>query len=180
MRVDEILMDKELKPSQKTERISEMLNLKTLKVDELVDFASGMKDPDKATCIEAIEYATKEHPGLATLTCLEFLTQSLTSKSPRVKWESARTIGNIAHLFPEKLNPSIQNLLANTTHPGTVVRWSAAFALGQILKLKTAENLHLLTAIQEIIDKEEKNSIKKNLFGRFKKGQVKTSESIKL
>lgn len=100
---------------------------------------------------------------------LEFVTQNLTSKAPRIKWEFARTIGNIAHLFPKNLKPAINNLLLNTSHPGTVVRWSAAFALGQIVKLNSSENSYLLPNIREIEEKEEKNSIRKIYLDALKK-----------
>jgi len=169
MTVEEILRNKQIKPSQKTGLIAEMLLQKTLKVDDLVAFAKVLKDAEKATCIEAIEYATKEHPGFATSACLEFVTQSLISKAPRVKWESARTIGNIAHLFPGHLDQAIKNLLLNTSHQGTVVRWSAAFALGQIVKLKTELNTRRLPIISEIVEKEEKNSIRKIYLEALKK-----------
>ena len=54
-----------------------------------------------------------------------------------------------------------RDLLENTEHEGTVVRWSCAYALGEILKLKTKNNTELLPAIKAISEREEKNSIKK-------------------
>ena len=93
----------------------------------------------------------------------------LTAKAPRVKWESAKVVGNIAHLYPAKLDTAIMHLLANTNHDGTVVRWSAAFALGEILKLKTKHNSSLLSRIEKICDQEEKNSIKKIYQAAIKK-----------
>jgi HEAT repeat protein len=85
----------------------------------------------------------------------------LTEKAPRIKWESAKVVGNIAHLYPDKLDEAIKNLLINSEHTGTVVRWSAAFALGQIIKLRTSRNRNLIPAIESICKREEKNSIKK-------------------
>ncbi len=70
-------------------------------------------------------------------------------------------MGNIAHLFPKKLDVAIANLFINTQHEGTVVRWSAAFALGEIVKLKSKHNEDLIPTIENICNKEEKNSIKK-------------------
>lgn len=92
---------------------------------------------------------------------LLFVTDTLLEKAPRVKWESAKVIGNIAHLFPAKLDRAISNLLSNSEHEGTVVRWSTAYALGEILKLKTKYNKQLQPAIEAICEREEKNSIKK-------------------
>jgi HEAT repeat protein len=101
--------------------------------------------------------------------CFQFVTQALIAKAPRVKWESARVIGNTAHLFPDKLDEAIKNLLVNSKHEGTVVRWSAAFALGEILKLKTKHNASLLSAIEAICNSDEKSSIKKIYLDAMKK-----------
>lgn len=169
MTIDELLNDKAIKPKEKTETISKWILDKSLPVDELIAFAEKQKDPAKATCIEAIEYATKQNATIADETVLIFVTNTLTAKAPRIKWESAKVIGNIAHLFPTKLEKSINSLLINTQHEGTVVRWSAAFALSEILKLKTKYNKDLFSAIETICDKEEKNSIKKIYLDAIKK-----------
>jgi hypothetical protein len=128
MDISALLNDKSLKAKAQTEILSKWLLDNPAQVDELLVAASRFKDPAKATCIEALEFATKQVPGVANANCLQFVTQTLTVKAPRVKWESAKVIGNIAHL------------LANADHEGTVVRWSAAFALGEIIKLKTVHN----------------------------------------
>ncbi len=169
MTIDELFQDKTIKPKEKTETISKWILDKSLPVDELIAFAEKQKDPAKATSIEAIEYATKQNPKIADETVLKFVTNTLTAKAPRIKWESAKVIGNIAHLYPEKLEKSISNLLDNTKHEGTVVRWSVAFALGEILKLNTKHNADLFSAIDTICEKEEKNSIKKIYLDAIKK-----------
>ena len=161
MNLQNLLSDKGKKPKEKTETISKWLLNDKLRVDELIGFAGTSNDPIKATCIEAIEFATKQNPSIADESVLDFVSQTLSEKAPRIKWESAKVIGNIAHLFPEDLDKAIKNLLTNTSYDGTVVRWAAAFALGEILKLKTKHNKKLLPAIETIISKEEKNSIKK-------------------
>lgn len=169
MTIDELIKDKTIKPKEKTGTISKWILDKSLPIDELIVFAEKQKDPAKATSIEAIEYATKQNPKIADKTVLNFVTDALTAKAPRIKWESAKVIGNIAHLFPTQLEKIIVNLLTNTEHEGTVVRWSAAFALGEILKLKTKHNANLFPAIEAICEKEEKNSIKKIYLDAIKK-----------
>lgn len=156
-----LLNDKRINSKEKTETLSRWLIGKKLSTDELITFADKTKDSIKATCIEAVEFATKQNPAIANENCLHFVTQALTSKAPRVKWESARVIGNIAPLYPSKLEKTIKNLILNADHDGTVVRWSAAWALGEILKLKTAHNKTLLPTIETLCRKEEKNSIRK-------------------
>ena len=171
MTLDELLHNKTIKPKEKTETISKWILDKSLPIDELIAFAEKQKDPAKATSIEAIEFATKQNPNIANETVLNFVTKTLTEKAPRIKWESAKVIGNIAHLYPTKLEKSISNLLDNTKHEGTVVRWSAAFALAEILKLKTKHHVYLLSAINSICEVEEKNSIKNIYLTAIKKTQ---------
>ena len=161
MNIGDLIKDKAIKPKEKTEQISNWLLDGTIDPKELIEFASKGKDPVKATCIEAIEFASKQKPAIADENVFLFVTNALTEKAPRVKWESAKVVGNIAHLFPAKLDTAIANLLVNSEHEGTVVRWSAAYALGEILKLKTNQNKELLPAIEAICEREEKNSIRK-------------------
>lgn len=169
MDFNSVFIDKSIKPKEKTEILSKSLLEDTHLIDELILFAKSAKDAVKATCIEAIEFATKANPAVGSLQCLEFATESLAEKAPRVKWESAKVIGNIAHRFPENLEQAIINLLINTEHPGTVVRWSAAFALGEIIKSRYGKVNELIPAIRTICDREKKNSIKKIYLAAIKK-----------
>jgi HEAT repeat protein len=169
MTITELLQDKTKKAKEKVQTISNRLLNGFLSFDELIVFAKKAKDTEKATCIEAIEFATRQDPSLADENVLAFVTDSLTEAAPRVKWESARVIGNIAHLHETKLSKPIKHLLTNTEHAGTVVRWAAAFALGEILKLKTKQNKDLLPAIEAICDREEDNGVKKKYLDALKK-----------
>jgi HEAT repeat protein len=165
--ITEILANKSAKPKEKTEMLSAMLLDKRISVQQLLAFAASAKDLAKATCIEALEFATKQQPEIADEAAFTFVITTLAAKAPRIKWESAKVIGNTASLFPNKLDEAITALLANTTHPGTVVRWSAAFALGEILKLGTVHNKSLLPALEQVCEKEEKNSIRKIYLAAF-------------
>ncbi len=169
MGINALFKDTSKKGKEKTEIISNWLLEDTLPTDELTAFAEKAKDSEKATCIEAIEYATLKNPQLADESMFHFVTKTLTDKAPRIKWESAKVIGNTAHLFPTELATAITNLLANTEHSGTVVRWSAAFALGEILKLKTQHNDQLLPVIEVICGREENNGVKKKYLDALKK-----------
>ena len=161
MKITELFADKSLKPKAKTEMLCQMVMDKSISLDELISFANTAKDPIKANCIESLEFATKQNPSFGKEKCWQFAVENLTAKALRIKWESAKVIGNIAHLFPKKLDAAITNLLINAEHEGTVVRWSAAFALGEIVKLKSKHNAELILAIENIYNNEEKNSIKK-------------------
>jgi HEAT repeat protein len=169
MTIVELLNDKTKKAKEKMITISKWLSDDSMPTDELIAFAEKAKDTEKATCIEAIEYATKLNPKLADESVFAFVTRALTEKAPRVKWESARVIGNIAHQFTSKLDEAICNLLENSSYEGTVVRWASAHALGEILKLKTKHNKVLLPAIEALSKSEEVNGIKKKYLDALKK-----------
>ena len=168
----ELLNNKNLKPKEKTETISHWILKHPEKLNELIDFAAASKDVHKATCIEALEYVSKTHPNISSLACFNFAAKSLTDKAPRVKWESARVIGNIAKLYPDHLDETLKNLLVNSEHTGTVVRWSTAYAFGEIIKLKTSQNKDLIPAIEAICEREEKNSIRKIYLDALKKAKA--------
>lgn len=161
LNIEALFSDKSLKPKIKTETLSGWILDGLISVEELIAFAGSKKDPVKATCMEALEFATKQYPGIASENLLVFATEGLTSSAPRTKWESAKVIGNIAHIMPDGLEPAVKNLLVNTSHEGTVVRWSAAYALAEILKCGTRLNKSLIPRIEAIMNKEEKDSIKK-------------------
>ncbi|MCA6363956.1 MAG: hypothetical protein IM638_13030 [Bacteroidetes bacterium] len=169
MTIADVLAGKATKPKQKTELLSSMLLNKQITPAQLTEFAASAKDPAKATCIEALEFATMQQPEIADEAAFSFVITTLAAKAPRIKWESAKVIGNTASLFPNKLDEAIAALLGNTTHTGTVVRWSAAFALSEILKLGTPHQKSLRPALEQVCEKEEKNSIRKIYLAAFKK-----------
>ncbi|HLP10710.1 MAG TPA: HEAT repeat domain-containing protein [Flavobacteriales bacterium] len=161
MTIEEVFASKTLKPKQKTETLYKLVVSKKVSINALLTHAKSAKDSAKATCIEALEMATKNDAKLGNTAVLDFVTNSLAEKAPRIKWESAKVIGNIAGLYAGKLEKAISHLLTNTEHEGAVVRWSAAYALGEILKTKHPSTKKLIPAIEAICLREEKNSIKK-------------------
>ncbi len=170
MRLTLLINDKTKKAKEKTATISEWLLSGALPAEELIAFAENLKDAAaKATCIEAIEFATKQHPQLVTESIFSFITNLLTEEAPRVKWESAKVIGNTAHLFSAKLSKAISHLLDNAKSDGTVVRWASAYALSEILKLKTKHNKILLPAIEAICHAEDDNAVKKKYLDALRK-----------
>ncbi|MBV9988430.1 MAG: hypothetical protein JO301_12185 [Chitinophagaceae bacterium] len=169
MNLNEIFNEKSLKQKDKVSKIAGLILAGTMDPDALLAFAGKSADAEKASCIEAIEFATKTHPQLATENCLKFVTASLADSAPRVKWESAKVIGNIAPVFPTKLKAAVKQLLINSEHNGTVVRWATAYALGEILKLRTALNKDLQPAIEAICRREEDNGVKKKYLDALKK-----------
>ncbi|MEG1025671.1 MAG: HEAT repeat domain-containing protein [Flavobacterium sp.] len=167
--IEQLFHDKTIKAKGKVKTLGELLLNGELSVSELLAYAEKQKATDKATCIEAIEFATKKTPEIADENLLSFVTKSLKDEEPRVKWESAKVIGNVAKLFPEQLESSVKNLLPNAENQGTVVRWATAYALAEILKLKTELNHKLLPKIESLSEKEVDNGVKKKYVDAIKK-----------
>lgn len=164
-----LFADKNLKPKQKVAFLSDWILQHPNELNDVIGFAKASKDSVKASCIEALEFATKNSPGIITKHAFEYVILSTQEKAPRIKWESAKVIANTAFLFPKNLDVAINNLLRNTSDKGTVVRWSAATAIAEIIKLNLPINNSLLPAIKNIINQEEKNSIKKIYIAALKK-----------
>lgn len=169
MTIEQVFKDKTIKAKAKVSTIGEWLINGELPIDELVAYAEKQKATDKATCIEAVEYATKKDPSIADENLLFYVIIALKDDEPRVKWESAKVIGNIAKIFPGQLDKAISNLLPNAEKTGTVVRWATAFALSEILKLKTESNKKLLPKIEALCEREEDNGVKKKYIDALKK-----------
>jgi hypothetical protein len=161
MNINKIISDKSMKPKEKLDKLCKNLLENKITIQELMEFTENVKDPIKATCIESIEFASSKVPEIVNQKCFDFIVENLTSKAPRIKWECAKIIGNTAHLFKNKLENAVKHLLENASYEGTVVRWSAALALGKIMELKTKHNENILKEIPKLLKKEDKNNIKK-------------------
>ncbi|MCE3295831.1 MAG: hypothetical protein K0R65_1545 [Crocinitomicaceae bacterium] len=166
-----ILEDKTLASKARTEALGNLILEGKLGVDEFVSGAGHMKDSFRGTLIEALELASKAQPEIITLDAFHFAVENLGHKAPRVRRESAKVIGNVAHLFSNKLDEAIKQLLINTEDSGTVVRWSAAYALGQIIQTAVPNRDELIEAVRAISERDEKNSIKKVYQAALKKVQ---------
>ena len=64
MEIELLLKDKLIKPKEKTEIISKMKKKQKINLNELILIAQKAKESDRATCIEAIEFATKSNPSI--------------------------------------------------------------------------------------------------------------------
>jgi hypothetical protein len=169
MQLKEVFEDKSIKAKAKVAQIGDWLLNSELPLDELILFAESMNGSNKATCIEAVEYATKKQPTLADEGLLAFVTKALDEEEPRIKWESAKVIGNVAKLFPAQAKLALHSLLVNAEHSGTVVRWATAYALAEILKMKMDGYSDLKAKIEALNAKETDNAIQKKYLDALKK-----------
>lgn len=169
MTLEELFADKSLKAKDRSAVLQRMLEAGDVKQPALVTFAASAKGPVKATCLEGLEYMTKAKPAYLNEGALDFCLSALADKEPRVKWEAARVLGNTIHRFPKRAEEAMDALLPQASHEGTVVRWSAAFALGQLIAMGTPVNKTLVTKVAAIAKGEEKDSIRKIYEAAMKK-----------
>ena len=164
-----LLKDKSIKPKEKTAQLSRLLLAGELEIKQFIAFTFGAKDTEKATCIEALEFASKSNAKLVSTEAFDFVCGQLASKAPRVKWESAKVIGNTIHLFEKKIDTAIMALLPNTEDKGTVVRWSAAYALAEVIKIKGKHQADLLRFLKVFCCEKKKTASKKFMLRPLKK-----------
>ncbi|WP_239985808.1 MULTISPECIES: HEAT repeat domain-containing protein [Arenibacter] len=131
MTIEELFQEKSIKAKAKAKELCQWLVNGELPPDKLLNFAENQSPINKATCIESVECATKKTTDIADEPLLECMTNALINDEPRVKWESAKIIGNIAKKSPNSLHKPTKNLLINTNNKGAVVRWATAYAFGK-------------------------------------------------
>lgn len=157
-KIEEILQSK-LKPKEKITLLAKGIKKDKKFIDEIVSYFEYASAGDQGHLIESLEYASKDNPELVA-PHLDFVIKHLEDKAPRVKWECARIIANLALKFSDKTEKAIPVLLKNTKEKGTVVRWSVAFALGEITKNNPKAAKILLPKINELVRKESNNGVK--------------------
>lgn len=135
-----ILKDKSLKTKEQVLVLAENILATNISINDVVSYALEAKDSETANCIEALEFVTKQQANCLSNDHFNFVVNCLNHKAPRIKWESAKVIGNTAFNHQNQLEKALVHLLLNTEHEGTVVRWSAAFAIGEIYKLNSGFN----------------------------------------
>ena len=77
-------------------------------------------------------------------------------------WQSCQKI-------PDKVKDAVPKLLENTKDKGTVVRWSAAFALTEIVKSNPEMQKELVPEFKEILERENNKGVK-NIYVKYLAG----------
>ena len=137
--ITELLASK-LTAKKKAKAIAEAVLLGGLSPSALLEASTKLPGAELAIIMEALEGATRKEPGLIDDELVVYLIKCLNHEAPRVRWEAARTIGNVAGQHSHHLDPAVDALLINTTHDGTVVRWATAQALTSIIRVGYPNN----------------------------------------
>lgn len=120
---------------------------------------SQATDAERGVCLEVLEHVSQKSPEIV-FPYLDLVIKSLQDKAPRVKWEAARTIANLAPKYPEETATTTEALMQNTTDKGTVVRWNTALALGEIFKANRKTRSVLKPKIEKLIAKEQNSGVR--------------------
>lgn len=158
-RISEVLSSG-LGAKKKVKALAEGLRSGAIAPAECVRALSEAPSVDRGTLVESLESATRVQPELVDGDVFRRLVECLADEAPRVRWEAARTVGNVAAQHPGKLAPAVEALLANTTHEGSVVRWATAHALAAILEAGH-DPQDLRGRIQEIVARESDDGVRK-------------------
>lgn len=155
--IEEIVLSK-MKPKEKVLHLADTLKNGNY-LNDLLSYYKQAKDPAKGTCLSALTELTKENPEFVK-DCLDFIIEQISYKAPRVKWEASEIIAYASRLYPEKVVKAIPRLMENSIEDGTVIRWSAAFALTEIAKNNPATQKELIPYIEEMIETEKENGVR--------------------
>lgn len=168
MSVEVVIRNKSLKPK---ERILALVGLleNAGSSEQVLQFAKTAREADKALCLSAMEEITKTRAACCSKDWLNFVIGSLKENANSVRRESGRIIGNVATLYPAKMEEALAGLLDNAEHESKVVRWSAAFAIAEILLLKMPLNGYLTGIVEAILERETEPSIQKIYIKSLKK-----------
>lgn len=156
--VKNILQSKK-KPKEKVSLLADKVKKDKKVLDEIVGYFEVGSVAERGNCIEVMEYVSQDKPELI-ISFLDFIIENLDYDAPKVKWETARVLGNLAQKFPRKIVKAIPKLFVNSKDKGTVVRWSVAFALTEIAKNAPDLQKELIAKFQSIIKSEQNNGVK--------------------
>lgn len=138
-----ILNDKSIKAIEKRKFIIKALEEKNITIKEIEGILNETDEKKSAIIFEAIEAVTNSDTQIVDIEWLNFAVENILSASNSIKREASRIVGNISHKFPNDLEKAIEKLLLNSKDPGTVVRWSSAYALSKIIVIPQYANSEL-------------------------------------
>lgn len=160
-KIEEILQSK-IKPKEKQIKLVEMVVSNKIPVKEFIEFFESAEDVDKGTCADVMKHISAQKPALL-IPYIDTLLEYINYQLPRVKWGVPEAIGNMAKNYPDKMAKAIPYLLKNTTDDKintTVIKWCAAFALGEIVKYNLKARTSLIPKIETILKKEQNSGVK--------------------
>ena len=158
-----------MKSIEKREAIAQALQARMVTLKEIRELLAQIDATQAAVLFEAMEAVTNADAKIADVEWLHVAEDAILANSNSVKREASRIVGNIAHRFPDELGTAIGRLLVNSSDPGTVVRWSSAYALAKIIVLPRHATSDLFERLTEIANDEANNGVKNQYLKALKK-----------
>ena len=159
MTIIEDILQLNIKPKEKQQKLVEAVLNGKIKGKELIEFFKSASDVNKGTCSDVMKHVTEKKPEIL-VPFIDDLLEYINYKAPRVKWGVPESIGNMAKKYPDKVEKAIPKLLQNTKDKSTVVRWCAAYALSEIAKYNSKKQKELVSIFLDIVKKEKNNGVK--------------------
>ncbi len=159
--IAEILGSKS-KPKEKQNRLVAALLSGEIPAGELIAFFEAANNTDKGACADAFKHISERNPELLA-PYIDLLISYINHPLPRVKWGVPETIGILTRFYPRQTARAIPSLLKNTNENPvntTVIRWCAAYALGEIAKFHPASREQLLPVFEHLIQSEQNNGVR--------------------
>lgn len=160
-RLDEILRSK-IKPKEKQAMLVNAVISGEVPVEEFIAVFQSARDADRGACADAMKHISALKPQLLAPhihTLIEFINDPL----PRVKWGVPEAIGNLAKEYPDEVAEAVPYLLKNAVDNAvntTVIKWCAAYALGEIARYNPECGKQLQPVFESMLQNETNNGVK--------------------
>jgi hypothetical protein len=170
----EVIIKSKIKTKEKQTKLVDAVINGIVPVKEFVDYFVAASDVEKGTCADVMKNISTQNPEILA-PYIDNLIEYINYPLPRVKWGVPEAIGNMAKLYPDETAKAVSYLLENTTDEKqntTVIKWCAAFALGEIAKSNIRIRKELLPIFEEITTRETNNGVKNVYLKAIKSIQV--------
>jgi len=155
--IQDILASKQ-KPKEKTLLIVQKIREDHTLIHELFSLFATGTDPQKGACADVMKEISKTNPDLL-LPYLDTMIHHITYRALHVTWGVQESLGNMAQEYPAETAAALPQLLKNTTHESTVVRWCAAYAITEITLHNTARQPEMIPTITRLSAREKNNGV---------------------
>jgi hypothetical protein len=149
-----------LKPKETIVVLQEALINGDITIEHLFEFYDQAKDPQKASCLSALAEIVQTNPEFVGKH-VAFIATQVAHPANRVSWEASEIMARVAATFPTAAISAIPALQHNALHAGTVVKWSAAYALTEIAKANSEQQKKLKPFIEKQSELEANNGVRK-------------------
>lgn len=171
MGIEEILRDVTAKRLEKREALRAAILRGETGAEELAAACAALPGKEASLVLEAIEAASRGAGFVPEEGYLSLAAGYLYAPDNACKREASRIVGNLAHVYPDRLDAPIAALLENAREEGTVIRWASAYALSRIILLPQYAKGPLFHRIKGLCEAETENGVKNQYAKALKRAE---------